>query len=88
MTTERDKRIAEIRERHEKSTKGEWIKREHPDLGCFVQAPRANPDDPYDIEVLGEDVTLYPTRTEDVEFVACAHQDIPWLIDQLNKGPE
>jgi hypothetical protein len=45
------------------------------EVGCFVQAPRLKPTDPYDIEVLGDDRNeeLYPTWRADVDYIAAAN---------------
>ena len=56
-------------------TPGNWIARKGRGLPAFVQAPRLNKTDPYDIEILGDDDTLYPTRSADVEFIAAANPE-------------
>jgi hypothetical protein len=62
------------------SSQGTWVKRTNPQLGAFVQAPRADPSHPYDIEVLGDDETLYPTKDGDMDFIVLAHNMMPELI--------
>lgn len=53
------------------ATPGKWIVRQQGNNASqfFVQAPRLSPTDPYDIEVLGEDDTLYPTRRADADAI-------------------
>jgi hypothetical protein len=52
-----------------------WIVRTNPrdEDYCFVQAPRNKPTDPYDIEVMGEDMNedLYSPQQKraDAEFI-------------------
>ena len=81
------KRLGQIRERLYNATPGEWFVRYSPvdDNDCFVQASRLDPDDPCDIEILGDDDTLYPTRKADVIFVANSQQDIRFLLDHINE---
>lgn len=79
-------KIAEWLADCEKATKGPWERRNPPMRGIgkpFVQAPRAKPDDPYDIEVLGEDDTLYPTREQDIDFIASARTRLPDALQAL-----
>ncbi len=74
-----------IKARAAAATPGEWIVRRMPRMETregFVQAPRIDPKHPYDIEVLGEDDTL----AADLEFVAHAHQDVPVLVEALEKA--
>lgn len=53
-----------------RATPGTWFIREAPrGNGFFIQAPRINPEDGYDIEILGEDDTQYPTRRADAESI-------------------
>jgi hypothetical protein len=49
----------------------------------FVQAPRVDPAHPYDIEVLGEDDTLYPTRRGDMEFIVWVRNNAEALFDLI-----
>ncbi len=70
------------------ATKGPWTVRKHPEdpdrYPSFVQAPRTNPSDPYDIEILGEDIALYETREQDVDFIAGAQPAVVLsLIDEV-----
>ena len=62
---------------------GTWQVREGRDPSqFFVQAPRLSPEHPYDIEVLGEDDTLYPTRRADADAIV-------GLVNFVRKfGPE
>ena len=52
-----------------------WIVRTNPrdEDYCFIQAPRNKPNDPYDIEVMGEDMNenLYSPQQKraDAEFI-------------------
>ena len=66
-------------------TKGEWKVREFPDgSDCFVEAPRSNKSDPYDIEILqdGHD-ELYPyeQKKADATLIVSA----PDLLDNLER---
>lgn len=71
------------------ATPGEWIIRTHPhDASEFhVQAPRILIEHPYDIEVMGEDDTLYPTRRADAEFISEAANFVKDLGDVDTGGP-
>jgi len=77
--------LNEIEEMLRRITPGEWKIRESPmgDGKYFVQAPRIDPKHPYDIEVLGEDEALYPTKRGDAEFIARAPQIVRQLIAAL-----
>lgn len=80
--------LDEIKKRFAASTPGEWVirrmkPREHMPMISFIQAPRADKKHPYDIEVLGEDVTLYPIRDGDMDFIAAAHRDVPNLVVEI-----
>jgi hypothetical protein len=74
-------KIEEIEQLLANITPGQWTIRESPmgDGRFFVQAPRVDPKHPYDIEVLGEDDSLYPTKRGDAEFIAKA----PEIVRQL-----
>lgn len=66
-------------------SRGLWIVRHHPRNRdeFFVQAPRNNPSDPYDIQVLGEDTGhLYPVeqRLADAHLVSAAPEMFFGLI--------
>lgn len=77
-------KYTELRRLAEAATPGVWVKRSHPMMPSFVQAQRLNPSDPYDIEIMGEDDTLYPTREADVDFIAAANPTtILALLDEL-----
>jgi hypothetical protein len=75
------KRLEEIKQRCEKSTPEPWNVRTHPELPSFVEWRPAGRS--HGIEILQQDDTNYQTRDEDVEFVAHARQDIPWLLEQV-----
>lgn len=62
------------------ATPGTWAIRSARGMTPFVQAPRIDPDHPYDIELLGEDETLYPTRDADLEYVVAVQ---PRVLKQL-----
>ena len=81
-----EEQLRQIEERANKATASPWgvRKRNSEDMG-FVQAPRYQPSDPYDIEVLGDDDTLYPTKAHDIEFIAHARHDIPSLIADVRR---
>ena len=65
-----DAEVEQVVELFAAATPGEWFIREQPrGTGFFIQAPRLDPDDPYDIEILGEDDTLYPTRRADAQAI-------------------
>lgn len=53
------------------ATPGDWRIRNHPQTGeaSHVEADRIDPSHAYDIEVLGEDDTLYPTREADMKLI-------------------
>lgn len=70
----------------EYATPGKWFVREHPgnQERFFVQAPRLQPTDPYDIEVLGDDDTLYPTRRHDADFIVEAHESLPAILANMD----
>lgn len=71
-----------------KTTPGKWKVRELRPFGAdgsrdefFVQAPRIKLDDPYDIEVLGDDISLYPTKRGDADFIVWARNNAEFLIN-------
>ena len=77
-----------IRERVRRATPEPWVIRRlsnHEEHQGFVQGPRAKPEDPYDIEILGEDDTLYPTRAGDLDFIAHVREDIPTLLAEVER---
>lgn len=70
---------------HKAATRGTWILRQHlydADM-FFVQAPRRRADDPYDIEILGEDrnESLYPVEQAraDALTIVALHNAFPEL---------
>lgn len=71
-----DRLVARLRELDEKATKGPWKVRRS-SVGAFLQAPRAKPEHPYDIEVLGEDETLYETRDADMDALCALRNALP-----------
>lgn len=71
---------------YKEATPGVWFVRSHPNFKPFIQAPRANPNDPYDIELLGDDDTIYPTRNEDMAFIVAMHENFKALIETARKG--
>lgn len=62
------------------ATPGTWRIRTMQGQAGFVQAPRLDPSHPYDIELLGEDETLYPTREADLQYVVAVQ---PQVLKQL-----
>jgi hypothetical protein len=67
-------------------TEGPWKTRSRAGLQSFVEAPE--PEDRkfgYNIEILGEDDNGYPTRENDVAFVAAARQLVPELAAALRQ---
>lgn len=70
-----------------KVTPGDWKIRTNPRTGepGFVQAPRIDPTHPYDIEVLGEDDTLYSTRNADMELIVWLKNNAEWLFDLIDE---
>lgn len=62
------------------ATPGTWAIRSHRGMTPFIQAPRIDPAHPYDIELLGEDETLYPTRDADLAYVVAVQ---PQMLKQL-----
>lgn len=53
-----------------KHSKLPWRKVTFPNGGSFIQADKNKPEDPYDIEVFGEDVNpnLYPQEQKDLDI--------------------
>lgn len=85
--TERDQRLQEIRDRYEASTQGEWTPDTmgHEEI-CIDGVPLEiifeelpNRDIPRD--VYGHLLEPHP----DLEFIAHAHQDVPWLLDEIER---
>lgn len=81
--------IHTLKELLEKTTPGEWVIRELPGgSDYFIQAPRLDPTHPYDVDILGEDDTLYPTKRADAEFIVVAHNLLPELFDYIRELEE
>ena len=82
--------LIQLRALAEKATPGAWTHRQlDPDDSGFVQAPRSDPQHPYDIEILGDDENLYPTKAADGAFIAAANpQAIIELLDMLARAVE
>lgn len=92
MDDETKKRIAEIRAREQKASLGEWDTQDPSDASCgslctengchechptgtrWILGPQTDDDD---------SSRLYPP---DAEFIAHARQDIPFLLDALEKA--
>ena len=75
-------RIQILIDLNQKATPDTWIIRENPrGNGFFVQAPRIDPTHPYDIEILGEDDTLYPTRRADADLIVALKSDALSIIN-------
>jgi hypothetical protein len=62
------------------ATPGTWEVRSMRGMPSFIQAPRIDPEHPYDIELLGEDDTLYPTREADLQYIVAVQ---PQVLKQL-----
>lgn len=62
------------------ATPGTWAVRSMRGMTSFIQAPRIDPKHPYDIELLGEDETLYPTREADMQYIVAVQ---PKVLKQL-----
>ena len=77
--------LDKLTELYDATTRGPWHVRRGPPGDAFVEAPRAKPSDPYDIEILGDDENLYPTRDEDVEWIAAMHTAFPELVVALRE---
>ncbi len=71
------------------ATPGHWHIRQHRGLSGFIQAPRLDPAHPYDIELLGEDETLYPTREADMRYIVGVQpQVLKKLLAELRQARE
>lgn len=80
--------LASLENLHQGTSPGPWrIRRlQAANLSLsFVEAPRLDQSHPHDIELLGEDDTMYPTREADMEFIVAAHALVPSLIDELRR---
>jgi hypothetical protein len=75
----------EMKAAYEAATPGVWFVRhsKNQENLFFVQAPRIKPTDPYDVEVLGDDTALYPTKLADARFIAMAHEMMPRLLEAV-----
>jgi hypothetical protein len=71
-----------------KHTQGEWKVVEFPDKSdCFVQAPKTNPSDPYEIEIMqdGHDgLYSYEQKMADAKLIAAAPELLEALTSMLN----
>ncbi len=63
--------LDELRGLAERATRGEWWWQTASfDEDGFVEADKADPSHPYNIQILGDDKTLYPTYRDDCAFIA------------------
>jgi DNA-binding phage protein len=81
-------RLEELKKLCEDATPGPWEHRVLQNgVQSFVQAPRNNPGDPYDIEIMGEDrnVDNYPPSQAlaDGNFIAASRTALPELIAEV-----
>ncbi|QGU88103.1 hypothetical protein [Erwinia sorbitola] len=76
-----DKELFLIKERCEKTTKGPWVSyiegRDHFSGSNFIMTGDENNR--------GEDIELIGATIEDQEFIAHAKQDIPRLINEIER---
>lgn len=76
---------------HQSTTPGPWKVRSIQDptgdrsFLPFVQAPRISWGAPYDIEILSDDETLYPTRDADMAWIVAAHEAFPAMLDRIRE---
>lgn len=83
MTT-RD-RLDQIRARTNAATNGPWWPFDHThDIGFEIAVGEPEPDG-YPAEKLPNGFKTDIGRREDAEFIAHARQDVPWLLDLLDK---
>lgn len=79
-------RIAEIRARHEAATPGDWTVKPPIkgwiDITAMLGGPVAHPNPPVGVACIRPDRHSHNNAT----FVAAAHQDIPWLLSQLEEA--
>ena len=67
-------------------TPGPWrVRRRTPDDTGFVEADKIDPKMPYNIEILGDDETGYPTKAADVDFIVLACNSHDALLEALTK---
>ena len=80
-----DERIAQLQALCDAATPGPWRHRMNPDIDPigFVEARKVDPSHPYNIQVLGEDDTLYPTKGADVIFIAAVREALPDALADL-----
>lgn len=69
-------RLKEIKERCDKTTGGPWI--------SFVEG-RDHTCGSNFIRTAGDDIELIGATADDQDFIANARQDIPWLIEEINR---
>lgn len=73
--------LAELRALEERATPGPWKKIEHDGIPSFIQARRLRASDPYDVEILGEDDTLYETRGADLDLIPVSRNTFKATLD-------
>lgn len=82
-------RIDRIKERFEATTQAEWF------FNGYSRVDRADYDEDWgddykDWYICEGPIISGDTGTkqcmDNMQFIACAHQDIPWLIDRLEKA--
>lgn len=78
MGVDRDRCIQEIRERHAASTPGEW----YPNRDGSFHDVRIHDDDP---STLVDGMVAGLMEATDAEFIAHAHQDVPWLLAEIER---
>ena len=71
-----DKELAEIRKRAEAATPGPWK--------AFVEDRDFQSGSSF-IQTQGEDIELIGATEEDYDFIANARQDIPKLLDEIER---
>ena len=84
MTAEQSSRLAEIAERHGKATPGEWNRSGivHKREGVRHFTVLAGDLVLFEISA-GRSDEYYAQSRSDADFIAHAHQDVPWLIAEL-----
>ena len=71
-----DKELAEIRKRAEAATPGPWK--------AFIEDRGFQSGSSF-IQTQGEDIELIGATEEDYDFIANARQDIPKLLDEIER---
>jgi len=68
------------------ATPGDWRIRSHPVTheASHIEANRIDPSHAYDIEVLGEDEELYPTRQADMELIVWLKNNAENFFDLID----